>query len=366
MSRFQKAVKQRLKARIALCGPAGAGKTMTGLIFAKGLGEKVAVVDTEHGRAKLYADRYGFDVLELDSFSPQAYIDAIHDAEAEGYDVILIDSLSHAWMGKGGALEQVDQAAKRAQGNSYVGWRDVTPLHNNLIDTILASSCHIVATMRSKMDHVQEKDPKTGKTKITKVGMAPIQRDGMEYEFDLVADLDVDHNMIVTKSRCDALSAVVEKNPGSAFIAKFRAWLEDGEEAPPEDLKAAIRRQWNTLTTGERATLTRAAGTAGIATTYGERARDLASIIVEVESITAAHAAKDAVSDETSPPDNFPHDLEDVKNGRQESIDTPLEGRSMPVDQMSALGTLLMEGEEGLAAIPAYGELGDPPARKKR
>lgn len=232
---FSKATKKRSKARIAIDGPSGSGKTYTALIAATVLanGGKVAVIDTERGSASLYSDKFAFDVLELDNFSPDLYTRAIHAAEEAGYSVIVIDSLTHAWEGEGGALDMVDKAAARVQGNSYVAWRDVTPLHRGMVDAMLQSPCHIIATMRSKMDYVQEKDERTGKTAIRKVGMAPIQRQGMEYEFTLVGDMDIDHKFIVSKSRCAVLADAVVSKPDGVFFKRFLDWLNEGEEVKP-------------------------------------------------------------------------------------------------------------------------------------
>jgi hypothetical protein len=175
--------------------------------------------------------------LELDTFGPLDYVAAIGAAAAEGYDVLIIDSLSHAWVGKGGALEQVDNAAKRERGNTFGAWRNVTPQHNALIDAIIGARLHVIATMRSKTDYVQEKDERTGRTVVRKVGMAPVQRDGMEYEFDLVADLDQDNNMIVSKSRCPSMTGEVVRRAGAEVAEKLVAWLSDGE---PETAKPTV------------------------------------------------------------------------------------------------------------------------------
>jgi len=170
-------------------------------------------------------------VQELESFHPQRYIEAIREAQAAGYDVLIIDSLSHAWMGKDGALELVDKAAKRnPSGNSFAAWRDVTPLHNALVDTMVATRLHIIVTLRSKMEYVQEKDEK-GKTVIRKVGLQPVQRDGLEYEFDVVGDLDQDNTLVVSKTRCSALLAAVISKPGRELAATLAEWL-DGEPVP--------------------------------------------------------------------------------------------------------------------------------------
>ncbi|HHY45863.1 MAG TPA: AAA family ATPase [Firmicutes bacterium] len=224
---FQRATKQESKGRLALIGPAGSGKTYTALNIAQYMGKRLAVIDTERGSASKYADIFTFDVCQLDTFHPQAYIDAIHAAEEAGYDVLIIDSLSHAWMGKEGALELVDKATARSKSaNSFFAWREVTPLHNALVDAMLACKCHLIVTMRSKTEYVVE--IVDGKAVPRKIGMAPIQRDGLEYEFDVVADMDLSNNLIVSKSRCPALTGAVIPKPGKEVAEKFMAWLTAG------------------------------------------------------------------------------------------------------------------------------------------
>ncbi len=230
---FKPAVQTQGKARVALVGPAGSGKTYTMLAVATALGKRVAVIDTEHGSASKYAGQFPFDSLELTEFSPKTYTDAIKAAGAAGYDVLGIDSLSHAWMGTGGALELVDIATARDRNhNSYTAWREVTPLQNALIEAILQSPCHIIATMRAKTEYVMEKDERTGKTAPRKIGMAPIQRDNVDYEFDVVGELDNENTLVITKSRCPTLSGTVIKKPGKALAADLLAWLSDGAVAP--------------------------------------------------------------------------------------------------------------------------------------
>lgn len=227
---FTKATKKRSKLRLAIDGPSGSGKTYTALIAATAMrnGGKIAVIDTERGSASLYSDRFDFDVLELNTYSPALYTEAIHAAEAAGYGVIVIDSLSHAWEGEGGALDLVDEASTRNKGNSYVAWRDVTPMHRKMIDTMLQSPAHIIVTMRSKMDYVQEKDAQ-GSTKIRKIGLAPIQRQGMEYEFTIVGDMDLDHKLVISKSRCDFIADAVISKPTTDFFKRILDWLDNGE-----------------------------------------------------------------------------------------------------------------------------------------
>lgn len=230
--KFTKATKKGKHLRLALLGPAGAGKTFSSLAIGAGLGERIALIDTEHGSASKYADKFSFETLELESFEPGTYVEAIQAAEAEGFDVIIVDSLSHAWMGKGGALEQVDRAKKRGGGNGFNAWGDVTPQHNALVEAMLACRAHLIVTMRTKMEYVQEKDERTGKTTVRKVGMAPVQRDGLEYEFDVVGELNADSELQISKTRCSELAGGYISKPGLKLAATLRAWLADADPAP--------------------------------------------------------------------------------------------------------------------------------------
>lgn len=233
---FVKATKKQSKLRLDLEGPAGGGKTFSALAIASGLGDKTALIDTERGSASLYSDKFNFDVAELETFAPHLFTEKIREAERAGYDVIIIDSLSHAWTGKGGALEMKDNAARKNGGNTWTAWRDVTPEHNDLVDAILQCKAHIIVTMRTKMEHVQEKDDK-GRTVIRKFGLKPIQREGMEYEFTIVGDM-AEGVMTVSKSRYDRLAGAVVSRPGKELGLQLRAWLESGE-APTEQKAVA-------------------------------------------------------------------------------------------------------------------------------
>jgi hypothetical protein len=247
MGSFKKATKSQAKLRMAITGPSGSGKTYTALSVGTPLGN-IAVIDTERGSASKYADLFDFDVLELTEYHPRHYIEAIKAACAGGYDVLIIDSLSHAWSGQGGVLELVDRAAKRSQSqNSFAAWRDVTPLHNQLVDTILGAPIHIIATMRSKTEYVLERDER-GRTTPRKVGLAPVQRDGMEYEFDVVAEMDMDNNMIISKSRIVALTGGVVNRPDGQFGELLKAWLSDGALAPIQTTERAGRGRYERST----------------------------------------------------------------------------------------------------------------------
>jgi hypothetical protein len=208
------------------------------------LGGPIALVDTERGSARKYADLFPFDVLELDSFHPQRYIDAIHDAEAAHYGVLIIDSLSHAWIGKDGALELVDKVAKRlattyrsGREDSFAAWREVTPIHNALVDALVQSKLHLLVTLRTKTEYVI--DTKDGKIAPRKVGLAPIQRDGLEYEFDVCADLDQDNTLIVHKTRCPALAGGVFPKAGQEVADLLTQWLHGAPAPAPQEVPPA-------------------------------------------------------------------------------------------------------------------------------
>lgn len=228
---FHKAIKTKSRLRLALSGPSGSGKTYTALQIAKGLGGRVALLDTERGSASKYADLFEFDVAELDSFAPENYIKAVQEAEKAGYDILIIDSLSHAWAGKDGLLEFVDKTAK----GQFSGWKEATPKQNRLVDAILGARMHIIATMRAKMSYTQEKDEKTGKSVVRALGMQPVQRDGIEYEFDIFGLLDQSNTLVIQKSRAVELRGAVIEQPGPELGEALKAWLEDGVETPHPD-----------------------------------------------------------------------------------------------------------------------------------
>lgn len=224
---FKKATKRALKARVALEGPAGSGKTWTALMMAQALGKRIAVADTEHGRARLYADLFEFDHEDIDSFAPENVIAIL--AAASNHDVVVIDSLSHFWMGTDGMLEQVDRAAKRSGGgNSFAGWKEMRPAERKMIEAMLAFPGHLIVTMRSKTEWVIE-DNDRGRKVPRKIGLKAEQRDGIEYEFDLVGSMDHENTLVVTKSRCPALNGTVVSKPGTEFARTFLDWLNSGE-----------------------------------------------------------------------------------------------------------------------------------------
>lgn len=240
---FKPATKMQSRLKAALVGPSGSGKTFTALSIAKGIGGRVAVIDTERGSASKYADLFQFEVDELESYHPQKFIDALHLAEKLGFGVVIIDSLSHAWNGKDGTLEQVDRitAASRSK-NNFNAWSDAGPLQNAMVDAILRSSCHVIVTMRVKTEWVVEKDEK-GRSVPRKIGLAPVQKAGLEYEFDVIGELD-DAILTVTKTRCRAVHKAIIKDPGEDLGRTLAAWLGEGApvmaETDPMDAPAPV------------------------------------------------------------------------------------------------------------------------------
>lgn len=231
MTQFIKATKSQAKARIAMHGPSGSGKTYTALEWATVLadGGKVAVIDTERNSASLYADKFEFDVLSFTPpYHPNKLIDVLDVAESEGYAAVVVDSLSHFWSGAGGVLEIVDEAKSAAKGNTYAAWQVGTPLQQRMVDRIISHPAHVIATMRSKTDWQIENN--NGRITPTKVGLAPQQRDGIEYEFTLVLDIDVKHRASVSKTRYAAIADRTFDTTETKQAAKeVLAWLKSGE-----------------------------------------------------------------------------------------------------------------------------------------
>lgn len=232
---FKKAERKQARLRLALAGPSGSGKTYSALQMAMGLGSKIAVIDTEHGSASLYADAAEYDVMELHApYTPERYVEAIQAAEAAGYDVLIIDSYSHEWTGPGGCLEINDETAKaRFKGNTWSAWSETTPRHRKLTDKILTSPLHIICTMRSKTETVQGE----GK-KIVKLGLKSEQRDGTDYEFTVVLDVTHDgHYAVASKDRTRLFQhpEVITPETGK----KLLAWLNDGRSQEQQAIDAA-------------------------------------------------------------------------------------------------------------------------------
>ncbi|WP_063656454.1 ATP-binding protein [Candidatus Arsenophonus triatominarum] len=227
---FTKAMRKKAKLRLALTGPSGSGKTYGALTIAKGLGGKTAVIDTEKGSASLYSNYFNFNVLELDPpFTPERFIQAMNIAQEASYDNLIIDSITHEWNGTGGCLEILDAiTSTKYKGNSWSAWNNITPRHNKFINSILRSNINIIATMRSKTETAQV-DKGNGKKRVDKLGMKSEQRDGIEYEFTTVLDLNHEtHTASASKDRTGLFSnadfIVINEDVGK----RLNEWLNDG------------------------------------------------------------------------------------------------------------------------------------------
>ncbi len=230
---IHRATKCRAKLRLGMSGPAGSGKTYSALLIAHGLGGSIGLIDTEHGSGDLYADLLpeGYDVLQLTPpFTPARYVEAIHALEDAGVQTIIVDSLSHAWTGEGGSLDRHGKIADRS-GNSWQAWRQVTPEHNALVEALLQSPCHVIATMRAKTEYVQERDERTGRQVVRKIGLAPVMRDGIEYEFTVFMELDSQHLAHVGKDRTRLFDGMILR-PDEQMGRELLAWLDSGAQEP--------------------------------------------------------------------------------------------------------------------------------------
>jgi len=224
---FQKAVKSKSKLRLAVFGISGGGKTMTSLRVAKGMGGKIAFIDTEHGSASKYADRFEFDVVELEKpFTVDKYIEAIKAAEDQGYDILIIDSLSHAWQQ---LLEEVEKLANaKYKGNSFRAWGEGTPTQKRFIEALLSFKGHMIATMRSNTEYSVEEGGKG----VKRIGTKAEQGKNIEFEFDMLMELTEEHLCHVIKDRTGKFQDAIIDKPDEKFGEQLIAWLNDGDEKP--------------------------------------------------------------------------------------------------------------------------------------
>lgn len=239
---LRKSNRSQAKIRIALQGASGSGKTYSSLLLAYGLCQdwnKIAVIDTENQSADLYSHLGQYNVLTLlPPFSPERYMEAIATCEASGMEVIILDSLSHEWEGEGGILDIHGSMA----GNSFTNWAKITPRHNALVQKILHSGAHVIATVRSKQDYVITE--KNGKQVPEKVGLKAVQRDGLEYDFSIVFELDINHQAICSKDRTQLFAQKIPFKIEPQTGQKIREWCDSGSilfESKEDPIEAKIK-----------------------------------------------------------------------------------------------------------------------------
>lgn len=234
---FHKAERKKAKLRLAITGPSGSGKTFSALLLAKGIGGRVAMIDTESGSGELYADNpkigISYDVMQFSPpYTPARAVEAVQAAHKAGYAVVIFDSLSHVWMGEGGLLEMNDNTAKAMRGNTFAAWSENRPHEKKFLEALTRTDIHIIVTMRTKTEWVVETQ-QNGKTKPVKIGTKPIQRDGLEYEFTTVFDLSIDGNIAsASKDRTDLFKGEFF-TPTEGTGKQLLAWLERGADTPP-------------------------------------------------------------------------------------------------------------------------------------
>jgi AAA domain len=218
--KIKKAVRGQKKARILIAGPAGAGKTMTSLLVARGLAgkDKILVIDTEHGSASLYADYCDFDVLELPDHEVGTYVSALRSAAAAKYGTVVVDSASHLW-------QQILDKSKKMSGNSFANWGKLGTEYEEFVKAALSYPGHMVITTRAKIKYEQEGG------KVKPIGLDPIMRDGFEYEVDIYGMIDVDHNMAIRKTRIKDLADKIITKPGEELGKYIGDWLSSGAVA---------------------------------------------------------------------------------------------------------------------------------------
>jgi hypothetical protein len=237
MMQLQKAERKQAVIKLALQGPSGSGKTYSSLLLAYGLvrdWNKIALIDTENNSSHLYSHLGNYNVLSLsEPFSPERYIEAIEVCEKPEMKVIIIDSISPEWSGTGGILE----IHGGMLGNSFANWSKMTPRHNAFIQKILQSPSHIIATIRSKVDYVLT--DKNGKMVPEKIGLAGVAREGTDYEFSLVLELDIKHQATASKDRTGLFTNPLPFTITDQTGNKIRIWCQG------EDLVKRLESQIN-------------------------------------------------------------------------------------------------------------------------
>ena len=227
---LRKSERRKAKIKMALQAPSGAGKTMSAILLAHGLTggdlSKVAVIDTENGSADLYAHLGEYNVISLKPpFTPQQYVQAIEVCEQAGMQVIIIDSISHNW-------DYLLDYHSSLAGNSFTNWAKIKPLEKMFIDKILQVDAHVIATMRTKQDYVLNQ--KDGKFIPEKVGLKAVQRDGIDFEFTLVFDIDIKHFAVSSKDRTGLFMDKPEFKITSSTGKKILEWCNEGAPQEPD------------------------------------------------------------------------------------------------------------------------------------
>lgn len=220
---LEKAQRSNLPIKMGISGGAGTGKSVSSLLVSFGLtGDwtKIAVIDTENRASHLYAHLGSFNVLDFSPpFTPERYIQAIEVCLKAKMQVIVIDSISFEW-------ENILDSHSQMSGNSYTNWAKFTPRHQQFVQAILQADCHVICTLRSKQDYILVE--KNGRQVPKKVSMKPIQREGIDYEFTLLFELDINHRAVATKDRTGLFSDKHEFVITPAVGQEILQWCNSG------------------------------------------------------------------------------------------------------------------------------------------
>ena len=222
--KVQKAVREKIAVKIALMGPSGSGKSYSALRLATGMLEemkktgtdvgtngRILFANTEGSRGRYYANEFDYDIVDLvPPYAPEQFTELINYAVEEKYAILIIDSTSAEWEGKGGCLELQQQA-----GGRYQDWKLITPRHDKFIDTMQYSPIHIIATMKGKDQYEVDKDER-GRTAVKKLGVGAKQRDGFEYYFTTTFNIDVTSHM----AKCEKDNTHIFENEGYTILSE--------------------------------------------------------------------------------------------------------------------------------------------------
>lgn len=235
---FQRAERKQVRIKLAMQGPSGSGKTLGALVLARGLvgpSGRIALIDTENRSASLYANDFEFDALDLEApYTTEQYMEAVRLAVAGQYDVIIIDSLSHAWVGAGGILDR-KETMDAGGGNSFANWAKFSKEHGRFVAELMSAPTMLICTMRSKQEYVVEQNSR-GRQEPKKLGMAAVQREGLDYEFSVVFEVGIDHIARAPKDRTGLFEGREFNLRDPAIAAEIRKWMSEGkaDAAAPE------------------------------------------------------------------------------------------------------------------------------------
>ena len=232
---LQKASRKKAKIKMGLQGPSGSGKTYSSLLIANGLcndWSKIAVIDSENHSSELYSHLGSYNVLQLSApYTPEKYIEAIQVCEKADMEVIIIDSITHEW-------EYIIEFHASLGGNSFTNWHKIGLRHKEFINAMLKSKANIIATTRTKQDYVLNE--KNGRLVPDKVGLKSIQRDGLEYEFTLVFDINMKNMASASKDRTNLFFNKPETQLSAETGRMIQQWCNEGADVSSREVSQRV------------------------------------------------------------------------------------------------------------------------------